>query len=775
MQKNASADRHNPEEVTADHVARRSARSSNLSRTPWDMPRRSTGRLQAAAAAALGAALVAVGGWYVDPAPVPAASDQPMPMVVAAPEVAPVQTPVAEPEPVVQGVFAAAQERTEVAPADAIQQVAELADLAGVFENLIPAQPPAEPELPPVVMVDPFAEQTAPPTHAGTALSDDDVQFVDAYGTGDIHVSDAPLQQVLRMLSQQTQLNIIAHKGVEGSVTANLYGVTVHEALDAILMSNGFGYREDGNFIHVHTLEDLEAVQAADRATETRVYRLFHLNAADATSLIAPVLSEQAIVGTTVEAQSGLTESGTGGTGGQDYAGEDLVVITDYADRLDRVRQILDEADRRPPQILIEATILRAALSEDNQLGIDFNVLGGVDFTDVSFSGGQINGAGVADGQSPDAFSGGTGNSFSGSVPGGLRLGVVTGDVSLFISALEGVTDTVVMANPKVLAVNRQEGRILVGRQDGYITTTVSETVATQTVQFLETGTKLMFRPFVTGDGYVRLEVHPEDSDGGLNADNLPFKITTEVTTNAVVKDGHTVVIGGLFRETSTSTRSQVPGLGNLPVVGAAFRNQADRTVREEIVILLTPHIIKDDDKYSELSEEQLAAGEKLRVGVREGMMPWGRERLAEGFYEKALTELRKESPDRKKALFNLNAALNLNPKFLEAIELKEELTGDLVQGVDNSSIRGFVRRSMLSGGTGMSPADRPKALRITPTTETVSEEPEDEPTESAPLVAAPVTPLPMKEVSAEDAPTTRPDGSWDEMFAETPIGTIDE
>src|SRR5690606_22423310 len=112
----------------------------------------------------------------------------------------------------------------------------------------------------------------------------------------------------------------------------------------------------------------------------------------------------------------------------------------------------------------------------------------------------------------------------------------------------------------------------LVGREDGYLTTTTTDTTTVQTVQFLRTGTRLVFRPYIGDDGYIRLEVHPEDSDGQVVA-GLPSKTTTEVTTNVLVKDGHTVVIGGLFRESDSRTRSQVPGLGELPIVGALFRN----------------------------------------------------------------------------------------------------------------------------------------------------------------------------------------------------------
>jgi hypothetical protein len=164
-----------------------------------------------------------------------------------------------------------------------------------------------------------------------------------------------------------------------------------------------------------------------------------------------------------------------------------------------------------------------------------------------------------------------------------------------------------------------------------------------------------------------------------------------------MVKDGHTIVIGGLFREGSTNARSQIPWLGNLPIVGTLFRNRQDITNREEIIILLTPHIIKDDAAYSRASEEAARDLEKLRVGNRRGMMFFGRERLAEANYDKAVREMNKKNPSRSKAIWYLDAAINLNPTFLEAIKMKESLSGKEVTTVDNSNIRTFLKRQVMA------------------------------------------------------------------------------
>ena len=578
-------------------------------------------------------------------------------------------------------------------------------DVPGLGRLPIPAEPAGEDPLaveddalsPGEVDDDPFAESApvaVPP--ADDAEDVGDVEYDEAADTVQVHVSDAQVVDVLRMLAGQTRRNIIATPEVTGTVTCSLYDVTVEEALGAILRGNDLAMREEGNFVYVYTREQLAEIEEADRRPETRVFRLFHTSPSMAATMIQPALSEGAVVSASDEPGGGVGSDLADG-GGYSFSAGDRLVVRDFAENLDAVGRILEDVDLRPEQVLIEATILSTTLDENNRLGVDLNLVGGVDFSQVDFAaGGRPSGAAVgeANPSGSEVYGGGTGDNFSRGNDG-LKVGLVSGDVSVFVSALEGTTDTTVLANPKVLALNKQKGEVLVGRKDGYLTTTLTETAATQQVEFLETGTKLIFRPYVGRDGYIRLEVHPEDSSGGVDDRGLPSKVTTEVTTNVLVKDGHTVVIGGLFRETSSVGRSQVPVLGNIPILGNAFRRQADSTLREEIIILLTPHVVKDLDRYSELSDDELRRAEKLRVGTRRGMMPWGRERQAQANYEAAVRSLSQDPPQRGRARFFLNAALHLNPSFIEAMELRERLTGREVAEADGSTVRGFVRRAI--------------------------------------------------------------------------------
>src|SRR5687767_8262756 len=199
--------------------------------------------------------------------------------------------------------------------------------------------------------------------------------------------------------------------------------------------------------------------------------------------MIKPVLSSDGQVALTTPALSGI-ESGAKDVGGNSHSTDDILVVSDFPENLDRVRAIVREIDRRPQQVLIEATILRASLTEDNALGVDFNIIGGVDFTSITSSNGQIVNANLPTGTvagDDTVTSVGTGNAFSSPIAGGLKVGVVTDNLSVFLAALEGVTDTTVLANPKVLALNKQKGEVIVGRKDGYLTTTLTDTTSTQT------------------------------------------------------------------------------------------------------------------------------------------------------------------------------------------------------------------------------------------------------------------------------------------------------
>lgn len=522
-------------------------------------------------------------------------------------------------------------------------------------------------------------------------LNGDTVEVADTDGV-ELHVTDMPLGTVLRLLSVKSSRNIVASPGVKGTVTADLYNATFDEALTAVLTANNCGHVTRGEFIFVYTNEEMASLKIQQNPIAVRVFTLNYLTAGDVAPVLAPMLSKE----------GRTTLPGVDGTGGAAAAADDaavdglathdFIVVYDYPENLDRIADVIGQIDVRPQQVLIEATILRARLTDDNALGVDFSLLAGVDLELLNSSSAGVQNLvfGNLPNERFELFNANASTDFIDNIAdGGLTFGVIKDHVALFIKALESVSDTTVMANPKVLALNKQQGNIIVGRRDGYLTTTVTETQAVQKVEFLETGTQLSFRPLIGTDGYVRMQLKPEDSVGGLTAAQLPFEQTTEVTTNIIVKDGHTILIGGLFREVTAENREQVPFAGDIPVLGNLFRSRSDELDREEVIILLTVHVIKDEEHYAQASAEHFREIERVRVGMRSGMMWHGRERLANDYYRKALSLYNDGVMD--KAAWNVQMALHNNPRMVPAIGLKDRIEGSRGWEHEGSISRTFI------------------------------------------------------------------------------------
>ena len=512
----------------------------------------------------------------------------------------------------------------------------------------------------------------------------------DAEGVIPSLVHRGDIAEFLRLLGVACQKNIVPTPSVKGPVEVNLFNVTCSEALNAVLKSNGFAYEQDGPFIYVYTQQEMAQRQLAARKMETRLFKLSYIPAQDVTAIIEPLMSEDGITTRSPATKSSGAGQSTAGSG-EDWAVGNYIIVRDYPERLEEIATMIAALDQQPVQILVEATIMVASLDDTDELGIDFNVLAGANFTATAGLAGSIPSAEVAlSGTETSATTG-----FAGNVgAGGLSIGIVKNNIGLFIEALESITDIITLGNPKVLTLNRQMGRVIVGRRDGYITTEVSQTSTTQTVEFLETGTQLSFRPFVADDGYIRMELNPKDSDGGVAVQGsftLPWETTAEVTTNVLVKDGHTIVIGGLFRESTTISKSQIPLLGNVPLLGDLFRSTSNQNVREEVIFLITPHIVKEP-AYQQASQEALDNCNRKLLGMREGMQWHSRDRLAAGHYQAACAD--KAAGDLSGALWHSNMASEVSPMFLDAQNLRDELLGEQAycQG-EYGSMRVFVRK----------------------------------------------------------------------------------
>ncbi|MFB0554897.1 MAG: type II secretion system protein GspD [Phycisphaerae bacterium] len=495
------------------------------------------------------------------------------------------------------------------------------------------------------------------------------------------------IRDALRVLGALYKKNIVPSSNVDGPLTiTSLYDVTFEQALESVL-GYGYKYDQEGNFIKVYTAEEYKKIKEDPDRMIYKVFTLYYITAAEAMKLITPVLSGAGSIQGSSPAEIVVPtgESISAGTGGGDtMALNDHIVIEDYPENIAEAEKLLKQLDVRPKQVLVEATILSATLNEGMELGVDLNFLGGVhldgtDATDDLVSGDSID-RGTAAATPMGQLAAGTPGSpietfgFARIGGSGLRIGITSGDFSAFITALERVTDTTILANPKILAVNKQLGQVYIGTKIGYISqTTQTQTSTTQQVDFLDTGTKLSFRPYIGDDGYIRMDIHPKDSSGTLKANDIPDEFSTELATNVMVKSGQTIVIGGLFRDVVVTSRSQIPLLGDLPLVGGLFRGTSDQTTRQEVIVLLTPHIIEEPEETS--SEARIDDVRRKRFGARDELQWAGRARLVEDRYAKAARHY--VEGDTEAAMKELVFVLEVRPTYLEAIRLKEKIIAE--------------------------------------------------------------------------------------------------
>jgi type IV pilus assembly protein PilQ len=523
-------------------------------------------------------------------------------------------------------------------------------------------------------------ERKSPPaaeirlTSATTESRDDRARFGGSTEIEELYIRNQDITTVLELLSRKAQRNIVASRNVKGSLSITLYHTTVDAALAAILKMQGLVARQEGEYLRVYTPEDLEEAEAQAGKIEIRVYKPRYISANDLVGILTVHLSARGKISSTKANQVGIATS-SDNAGGDNLAVEDAIIIQDVESVLTRIEEIIRHVDVRPPQVLIEATVLKVELSNTNQMGVNFAALGIGNAGQALAVSGQgtllNNSAGFKPAILVDALGKIQGDGFLDNEHG-LKFGVVGGDLTAFVRLLETVGHTTLVASPKVLALNKQRAEFIVGAQLGYRTVTTTETAAVENIQFLEVGTQLRLRPFVQPDGMIRLELHPEKSSGQINPETqLPEKQTTQVTTNLTVPNGSTVVIGGLIEEQQDRQVKQVPFLGSLPLVGSLFRDETTSTRRSEIIVLITPRIV-DEGAWDCESRRELDAFEASRDAVERSFPPYTRIALARQHYETAC-----RYRDRGKiamARAHAELAVHYDPTDDAAVRLRDEL-----------------------------------------------------------------------------------------------------
>ncbi|MEQ8516660.1 MAG: type IV pilus secretin PilQ [Chromatocurvus sp.] len=419
-----------------------------------------------------------------------------------------------------------------------------------------------------------------------------------------LNFQDIEVRAVLQLIADFTELNLVASDTVSGRITLRLKNVPWDQALELVLKTKGLDKRQVGNVLMV-----APAAEIAERERQ-------EIEANRQIAELAPLRSEfiriryakaSEVVGLF---QAGSEEGGTlissRGSVIVDQRTNSLIV-TVTSEKLQEIRLLIDQVDIPIRQVMIEARIVIAQSDLEKELGISWG--GGyldpnADGNIVSISGDTSNvvdlNNSVINGTQPElGYPGallvdlGVGNA-----TGGFAVGFTSDDLFLTaeLSALESAGKSEVVSQPKVITGDKQKANIKSGTEIPFQQAAASGATA---VQFKEAVLSLDVTPNITPDDRILLDlVINQDSVGDLVPSGqgglIPAIDTTELTTQVLVGNGETVVLGGVFRTESLETRSKVPFFGDIPYVGALFRNESTQRTKTETLIFITPRILAD-------------------------------------------------------------------------------------------------------------------------------------------------------------------------------------
>lgn len=371
-----------------------------------------------------------------------------------------------------------------------------------------------------------------------------------------LSVDNVEITEVMNLLSRKERTNILLSSDVTGTVSINLFDMSLDEAIRAIATAGGFEVEVvDG----VYFVRKAPADSADKKRLPPITMRSFKIQYSPV-DVVEGVLKEY------------LSERGKI----KSLPGRQLLLVADEPEYVARIARLLEEVDRRPQQILIEAQILEITLDDTETFGVDWARL---------FNTGGGTGAFGTEGLSLNS---------PGSTSTGFFFELLRPDVEVFLDTLRARGRVRTLSTPRLLAMENQEASVIVGDRQGYKLTTTINQVTTESIEFLESGVILRVTPAVDDKGRITLEIHPEVSTGTVS-DGIPSQTTTEVTTQVLVPDGNTVFIAGLIRNTLTESRDGVPLLADIPALGLLFSRREKISVNTETVVLITPRVVDDD------------------------------------------------------------------------------------------------------------------------------------------------------------------------------------
>jgi type IV pilus assembly protein PilQ len=438
----------------------------------------------------------------------------------------------------------------------------------------------------------------AEPLSGGPALSGGTISVTKEPGIArepvfSMEFRDADLKDVLRAIGQQNNLNMIVGEDVQGKLTLSFQKVTLNEALEAIFRNYNLTSIQEGNILRVVKSPFLEG----EEDLVTKMIPLNYTKAKDTALTMKGLLSRKGSLAVDERTNT--------------------LLIRDVPDNVDKILKIVKNLDSKTPQVLIEARIVEASTNFTRELGIQWG--GNLTAGTSRFTGGVAQTTSIGPGNPLTGGVGLSGNNFIVNFPAtleqgfGSALGFTIGNVAgtkqldIQLSAMEDSGKGRILSNPKILTLDNKEAKISSGFEIlipvtailgiGTTATSGATTGSTSTtgVTTIEAKLDLTVTPHVTSDNQIVMHVKTDKKEPDFNREvqNIPPLTTRTAETDLLVRDGQTVVIGGIYTRNESADNLGVPWLSKIPILGWLFKKESKTDTQSELLIFITPTIYK--------------------------------------------------------------------------------------------------------------------------------------------------------------------------------------
>lgn len=407
---------------------------------------------------------------------------------------------------------------------------------------------------------------------------------------------DVEIRTILQILAKESGMNIVASDSVNGKMTLSLKDVPWDQALDLVMQARNLDMRQQGNIVNIAPRDELLAKDKAFLQAEKDIADLGALYSQNFQLKYKNVEEFRSILRLDNADTTGNRNTLVSGRGSVLFdPATNTLIVTDTRSVIEKFRKLIDELDVPAQQVMIEARIVEAADGFSRDLGVKFGATGKKKLkNDTSAFGWGVN-SGFGGGDKWGAETKinlpitAAANSIS------LVRAISSGALNLELSASESLSKTKTLANPRVLTQNRKEAKIESGYEIPFTVTSIANGGSSTNTELKKAVLGLTVTPNITPDGQIIMTVKiNKDSPAQCASGNQTILCisTKNLNTQAMVENGGTLIVGGIYEEDNGNTLTKVPLLGDIPVIGNLFKTRGKKTDRRELLIFITPRIM---------------------------------------------------------------------------------------------------------------------------------------------------------------------------------------